>query len=191
MLKKIGYTLLELVIVTAIVGVVVTLFFSSMTTARSSFQNSGFQIERQQEARKALDRISSELKMSSPSWQIGSSYYNISTNINGDQLDFYLPVFGVDNEIIMLKAVRYYLGGLNNAQLLRKEGASSIVIANNIENKDAQKPFFAFNNTDHTVVDIKIPIIKNNSTFTLRSQLNLRNRQVPLEEEVLVAGISE
>jgi prepilin-type N-terminal cleavage/methylation domain-containing protein len=187
--EKSGYTLLELVIVTAIVGLLVGLFFSGMSTARSSFQNSGFQIERQQEARKALDRISSDLKMSSPYWQIDSNYYNISINIEGDQLDFYLPVFDEDNEIIILKAVRYYLGGLNSAQLLRKEGADFIVIANNIDNQLAQKPFFAFNNTEHTVVDIKIPIIKNNATFTLTSQLNLRNREVPLGEETIVEEI--
>lgn len=186
---KKGYTLLELIIVVAVFSILVGALFSGITSSRSSFQDSGYQIDRQQDARRAIDRIAWELKKSSPSWEINSNFYNASINVAGDQLDFYIPVFNETNQITQLKAVRYYMNPTNSSQLLRKEGSSTTVVANNINNVVAQKPFFS--TSDNVIIDIKIPVIKNNASFTLTTQANLRNRQVQLDDGVTVGEITE
>jgi prepilin-type N-terminal cleavage/methylation domain-containing protein len=189
-LRKSGYTLLELFIVIAILGILMGAFFSSITSSRSSFQNAGYDIDRQQDARRAVDRIAWELKKSSTYWRINATdYYNLSINTNGDQLDFYIPIFNATNQIEELHAVRYYIGGDSSDQLIRKESTNSTIIASNIDNVVTQKPFFSFNNTDQTIIDIKIPVIKNEAVFTLNSQVNLRNRRVDLDAGVTVEEV--
>lgn len=181
---------MEIMMVLAIFGVLMGAILTSMNYSRTNWQNADYQISRQEDARKAIDKLSWELKSSSPSWKIDSNTYDVAINNAGDQIDFYAPVFDTNDEITELQAVRYYMGGLDNAQLLRKQGSETVVVANNIDNVAAQKPFFAFNNTDHTVIDIKIPIIKNSTTFVVRSQSNLRNRDVLLDDGVTVEGIA-
>lgn len=178
-------------IVTAILGILLSAIFGVLTSSQKDWQNASEQINRQQDARKAMDRIAWELKSSNPFWNVNATLYNISINSAGDQIDFYVPIFDADNQIITLRAVRYYVGGLNNAQLLRREGAIESVIANNIDNVAGQKPFFTFGNTNNTIVDIKIPIIKNNAIFVLESQSNLRNRQANLTQGVIIENILE
>ena len=48
-----------------------------------------------------------------------------------------------------------------------------------------------FNNVDNTVIDIEIPILRDNENFILTSQVNLRNRQAQLPPEVSVEAIIE
>ncbi|MDD5355553.1 MAG: type II secretion system protein [Candidatus Omnitrophica bacterium] len=186
---KKGYTLLELLIVVAVFGIIMSALFSSITYSRSSFQNAGYQIDRQQDARRAVDKIAWELKKSSPVWEMDGGRYSVSINEDGDQLDFYVPVFDEDNQITELKAVRYYMNTANTSQMLRKEGIEdAVVAANNIYNTASQKPFFTFNDP---IVVISIPVVKNNTVFTLTTQANLRNRDVQLGEEVTVEEIDE
>lgn len=175
----------------AIFGILLGAIFGSISSSRVSWKVASEQIDRQQDARKAIDRIAWELRSTNPSWEVDTTSYSVVINSLGDQLDFYVPVFDANNEITALRAVRYYIGGLNNAQLLRKESSGAVVVANNIDNIAAQKPFFAFNNTDNTIVDIKIPVIKNNVTFILASQANLRNRQIDLSEDITIEEILE
>ena len=186
-----AFTLLEIVIVIAVLGILLSAIFGVLASSRKDWQSASEQIDRQQDARKAVDRITWELKSSNPSWNVNATLYNISINSAGDQVDFFVPIFDTNNQITTLRAVRYYVGGLNNAQLLRKEGSIESIIANNIDNVAGQKPFFTFGNTNNTIVDIKIPIIKNNAIFVLESQSNLRNRQANLTEGVIIENILE
>jgi len=191
MSKKYGFTLLELMITLAIFGILLSAIFGSISTSRTNWQNAGNQIDRQQNARKAADRVAWELRLTSPSWTVDAVSYNVSINGDGDWIDFYVPVFDNDNEITQLNAVRYNAGGLNNAQLLRREGSDTLVVANDIDNVIDQKPFFAFSNVDNTIIDISIPVIKNGTTFVLTSQANLRNRQTQLDAGVIIEEIIE
>jgi len=184
-----GYTLLELLIVIAVFGILMSALFSSITYSRASFRDAGYQIDRQQDARRAVDKIAWELKKSSTVWDIDGGRYSVSVNEDGDQLDFYIPVFDEDNQITELKAVRYYMDTVNTSQLLRKEGIeNAVVAANNIYNIASQKPFFTFSDP---IVVLNIPVVKNNSVFTLTTQVNLRNRDVQLEGGVTVEEIGE
>jgi len=183
-----GFTLLEVVIVLAIFGVLMGAIFASISTSRKGWEEADHQIVRQQEARKALDRISWELRTTNPEWDINSTLYSVSINAAGDQIDFYRPVFDAYNDITELRVVRYYLGGTGNTQLLRREGTESpTVVANDI---GTQKPFFSFANPpDTSVVDISIPVTKNGTTFALTTRANLRNREVDLEPDTSVVII--
>lgn len=186
-----GFTLLEMIIVAAVFTILFGTLLAGMSTSRQSWQSASDQIDRQVDARQAVNQIAWELRSTNPSWLVNDAYYNISINSFGDRIDFYAPIFNANNEISSLQAVRYYVGGANNAQLLRRVGATDRVVANNIDNDSVQKPFFSFNNTDNTIIDIKIPVIKNNIIFTLQSQVNLRNREEELENEVIIEGIEE
>jgi len=181
MLKIFGHTLIELMIVLVISGILLSAIFGIISSSRSSWDSGAGQIVRQQDARKGIDRIAWELRSTDTAWNVSSTLYNVSINAAGDQIDFYQPVF-VNNSITELRAVRYYVGGQNNAQLLRKEGGDITVVTNNIDNEE--KPFFSFNSTPN-IIDIRIPTIKNNITFVLESQVNLRNRGTQLDGAVV------
>jgi len=183
MLKIFGHTLIELMIVLVISGILLSAIFGIISSSRSSWDSGAGQIVRQQDARKGIDRIAWELRSTDTAWNVSSTLYNVSINAAGDQIDFYQPVF-VNNSITELRAVRYYVGGQNNAQLLRKEGGDITVATNNIDNVVSQKPFFSFNSTPN-IIDIRIPIIKDNIIFVLASQANLRNRGTQLDGAVV------
>ena len=188
MLRVFGHTLIELMMVLAIFGILLSAIFGIISSSRSSWESGAGQIARQQDARRGIDRIAWELKSTDSSWNVSSTLYSVSINVAGDQIDFYQPVF-VNNSITELRAVRYYVGGQNNAQLLRKEGGDITVATNNIDNVVSQKPFFSFNSTPN-IIDISIPIIKDSTTFVLASQSNLRNRETQLDaDEVVVVDI--
>jgi hypothetical protein len=142
-------------------------------------------------ARKAVDRIAWELRMTNPSWNVGSTLYSTVINGAGNQIDFYLSTVDESGSITSLSTVRYYTGGPNNSQLLRRQGSATEVVANNIDTDIGQLPYFSFNTTEHTIINIRIPILKNNARFVLSSQANLRNRELELGEEVEIVEISE
>lgn len=191
-MKKIsGFSLLEILIVVAIFAVISSVIFGTMDSARVGFASASNQINRQQEARRAVNRISEDLKMTNPFWDIGGTSYLVTISHGGNQIDFYLPVFD-NNEIISLTAVRYFIGGINNSQLLRREGGVNTVIANDINVGFQGEALFAFDNSpDNTVININVPVIKKDATFVLTSKVNLRNRQIELDDEVEVEAIIE
>lgn len=190
MKKRYGYTLIELLVVIFVFGTLLSVIFGTMAQLRSSWEGGDMQIDRQQQARKGVDKIAWELRVANPSWEIASNLYNISINSFGDQIDFYAPIFDSDNVVTGLTKVRYFIGGTDNNQLLRREGGSAAtVVANNIDNVLGQKPFFSFNHVERTIIDIKIPVVRDGTTFILRSQANLRNRETELADDVVIEDI--
>jgi len=191
-IQKNGFTLIEIIVVLAIFGIVTSAVFGSIANSRQTWDKARSQMDRQAEARRALDRIAWELKESCPSWKINSTFFNLSINTAGDRMDLYLPMLDSNNKVSSLYAVRYYIGGINNSQLLRKVGANVEVLANYIDNAQEFKPLFDYSNPPlNTMVDIAIPVRKDNTTFVLQSRANLRNRSEILESEVIVEEISE
>jgi len=187
-----GFNFIEVMVVLAIFGLLLGVILNAITNADKSFRDSSYQIERQQESRKGVDRIAWELRNANPSWDINGTSYNVSINSSGDQLDFYVPEFDSSGQITTLLAVRYSVGGLNNAQLLRQQGAEAAVVANNIDTSGlVSNPLFSFVTSDNSVVDISIPILKNNDSFRLTSRANLRNKEIDLEPDVAVEDIVE
>ncbi|MFC1709899.1 type II secretion system protein J [Candidatus Omnitrophota bacterium] len=187
-MKRSGFSLLEILVVVAIVSIISGIIFGTMNSARIGLGAANNQINSQQEARRVIRRIADELRMTSPLWEISAVEYSMIISNSGNQLDFYSPVF-TGNEITSLIAVRYYI---SDNQLLRREGSTNAVLANGIDiSVTATNSIFAFNNVDNTVMDISIPIIKNDTSFTLDSQINLRNRQVQLNEGVEIDSIIE
>jgi prepilin-type N-terminal cleavage/methylation domain-containing protein len=185
-MKRSGFSLIEILIVVAILGIISRIIFETMNSARIGLGAANNQINSQQEARRGIDRIMADLKMTSPAWEISATEYPAVISNSGNQLDFYLPVF-TDNEVTQLTAVRYFISG---SQLLRRAGSTNTVLANDINtNAVLVNPIFVFDNAENTVINISVPIIKADTSFTLDSQINLRNRQVELDDEVEVDPI--
>ena len=111
MLKIFGHTLIELMMVLVISGILLSAIFGIISSSRSSWDRGAGQIARQQDARKGIDRIAWELRSTDSSWNVSSTFYSVFINAARDQIDFYLPVFNVTDDIEELHAVRYYVGG--------------------------------------------------------------------------------
>lgn len=191
-MKKSGVSLLEVLIVVVILSVISRIIFGTMNSARFGLGAANNQIDSHQEARRAIDRMTDELRMSSPDWLVGATHRLITISNNGKRLDFYLPTFNTNNEITQLIAVRYYIGGTDNAQLLRKQTNGVTVVASDIDITAIQaNPIFVFGNAEKSVINIRVPIIKQDTGFVLTSQVNLRNQQVLLGGGVQIAGIIE
>jgi len=189
-MKTSGFSLLEMFVVVAILSVISAAVFGTMNSSRIGLNAASEQINRQQGARMAMSRIVDELKATNPSWIVNSTDYPVVISNLGAQIDFYIPEFDDNNEISILKAVRYYFGG---SQLLRREGSDIAVLANDIAVGYMQEnifPYFSFDNVDNTIINMRIPIVRDNTNFVLDSQVNLRNRQIELSE-VSIAEIIE
>jgi len=191
-MKKTGFSLLEILVVAAILSIFSQIIFATMKSAHIGLGAANNQINSQQEARRAVDRIIDELRMSNPNWMVESTSYPITISNSGNRIDFYSPTFDANNEITQLTAVRYYIGGIKNSQLLRREESSVSVLASDIDIAAIKvNPIFAFDNVDNSIINIRVPIVKQEASFILTSQANLRNREVQLDSEVEVVGIIE
>lgn len=193
-MKVAGFSLIEIFIVVAILGILLSALFGTVTSSRIGLQTASEQINRQQAARRAMDRITDELKTAW--WQPSGEVCYPDTNEDSDRIDFCIPNLENYNYVnLTVTPMRYYLGGLNNAQLLRRNmnTGTETVICSDIDNIESQKPFFDFTESpvDHKIIDIKIPIIRDETVFTLTSQVNIRSREVPAGIEVIIEDIIE
>jgi type II secretory pathway pseudopilin PulG len=196
-----GVTLVETIIVAVlfvfIFGVMAAIWFQSDVTWRVGRAEQ----EMQQEARKAIDRISTDLRESNLNWHTDTIDCCLNIWATGDAMSFYEPTFNATGDITYLTQVKYYIGGPSNNRLLRRTGAVDKVVAVNINNVANQKPFFDFTTSEYPnppnascgcsrgdvccndtncAVNVKIPIIKNPYTFNLSSVVSLRNREADL-----------
>ena len=199
-IKKYGFTLAEALVVVAI-------FTSLFAILANIFlqSNNAWQIGRnrqiiQQEARKALDRITRDLRVSNFNWQTDSGNCSLIINQDGTQIDFCVPVFNESGNVTSLTAVRYYFSHDNPDRLLRRTGSTDQVVAVNLDNSINQRPYFdlvtSANSSvscgcsrglacpdsfaDNCVVKIKIPVVKNVHSFNATTAVALRNREASL-----------
>ncbi len=197
-MKKNGMTLIEMMFVLVIFTVLFAAMMNILVQSNRTWSVGRAEQELQQEARKALDRVVKELRLSNLRWEANSLYYCLNINSAGDQLEFYLPTFDTYGNITALTAVRYYVGGTNSDQLLRRVGVVDKVVAVDINNVAGQKPFFDFTTSLYTeatctclkggscctdvncAVSVKIPVRKSPYSFSINSSVALRNREANL-----------
>lgn len=188
-MKNKAYTLVEMLIVVVIFSFIFGLTLSLIYYSNQSWRTGRLKLETQQEARKAIDFIALQLRESAPSWQVDGTNYEVEINATGDAIRFYVPTFDNAGVITGLQEERIYCGGQDNKQLLRITGeGNSIPLTDGvINNIVSEKPFFQFLNAERSEILVRIPIIRNQDTFVLNSQISLRNNSsivngVPVEE---------
>ncbi len=126
--KKNGWTLLEMmiaVVVFTLLGLALTMLYATGTTLIQVSEN---KLALQQQARLGLDRVLKELRLARPG--------SMTIGAGGNSVTFQIPQSIDPNSgaITWSPVITYSVGGINNTQLLRAEGAVTTVICNDINN---------------------------------------------------------
>lgn len=148
-----GSTLIELMVVMGIIGFLTTGIVAFLISTDRSWRIGQTQMSEQQEARRAIDDISSILRRAQT-----NSTYQVQISDANRRIDFYIPIFypdccpkcGTDTtcsaecvdsagnchsrgEVRSLSKITYKLNPSRATQILKKEGTNpEAVIANNI-----------------------------------------------------------
>ncbi len=191
-MKK-GFTLIEIVVVTAIFISLFAMILTVLTNSDQTFRLGQDKLTEQQEARKAMDTIARLLRQSNPDWTINGTSYPAVISEGSARIDFYQPVFNGSGNITTLKKITFKLNPSNAEELLKKEGAADDqVIASNISYLNfggGCGGCGSFNCTtvadDCPAVNIEVRTRKKNE-FALLSQIALRNQNVTLSAGVEV-----
>jgi len=195
-MKK-GFSLLELMLVAVIFSFVFVMSFMLMNSHDRNWRLGQDKLAEQQEARRAIDSMSSLLRQSSHDWVVDSVHYPVTITSN-NRIDFYRPVFDSDGAITSLEKITFKLNPNNASQLLKKEAlANEIVIANNVESivfTGGCPGCGAFNcpnvSSDCPVVAIQIRTVKN-AGFDLHSKVTLRNANIALPDDTEIVQPEE
>ena len=174
-----GLTLVELMIVLLIFSIILGAIFAIMNVSRTSWQTGNVQVEMQQETRKGMDRMLSELRQSGQTVITGvpangASYSSVTFQIPEDS-DSDGDVTDGSGNIEWSAQITYSLGGLDGEQLLRASGGSSTVLANKITSLQFSRAAGTPN-----ILEISLQAQKNTAQgttiqSTVNSQVNLRN----------------
>lgn len=119
-----GFTLLEMMVVIAIFSIIMAAVFLVLATGRNTWLSGTAYIQVQQEVRKSKEWIVKELSQ--------GRHSTVAITAGGSTVDFQIPLNVNEGGGITWQQIRYTLGGLNNRQLLRNEGANIKVLANDI-----------------------------------------------------------
>ncbi len=174
MMKRYGFTLVELMVVIFIFSIIMAATFTVLSMGRQSWHTGSTQVELQQETRRAMDRMVRELRESA------SSQVNITGG--GGIITFRLPedadgdddVLDGTGNIEWGNQITYSLGGANGDQVLRTTSAgSTAILANNIN-------ALSFSSISASEISIGITARKDavpgrTMQSTLNSQVTLRN----------------
>lgn len=143
-----GFSLIELMITLLIFSILLGAIYSAMSMGRTSFQTGDIQIAVQQETRKAMDKLSKEIREAS------------SVNLTNA---YPFTIWGEN--------IKYEV---NNNQLLREaQGQSPTVLANNVTS--IQFSLFGGDMVYITLIAQKNTFLGRSLTATLNSQVTLRN----------------
>lgn len=188
-MKK-GLTLVEALVVTVLFTALFSAILSVMISSDRSWRIGQEKLTTQSQARAAMDSISRLLRQSNPDWVIGGTHYQVLIT-DGNRIDFYVPEFDDDGAITALKKVTYKPSIFDSTRLLKKEGTDPYTtVATSLDSINfggGCAGCSAFNCAtaaeDCPVVDIQVTT-RSNSTFTLTSRIELRNRTVTLPDDV-------
>lgn len=131
-----GFTLIELMVVVAIMTIVISSLFGVLTVARQAWSIGSMRVELQQEIRKAIDTITKELRQTGISTIIGvpadgNLYTSIIFQIP-DDIDADGDIIDAGGSIEWGAPITYAMGGLANEQILRTSGGSTKVVSNKV-----------------------------------------------------------
>ncbi len=166
-----GFTLLELMVVIAIFLIITSCIFAVLITGKRAWNISETQVDINSEARKALQRMTQELSLTSP-----SRFTITSISADEDNLTFQTPSSYAARIVVWGDQIQYSLGGINAEQFLRTNlnTLEVEVLSNNVTR-------LLFNNPSADLLSITMEITKQSSKgdnlrFQLTSQVALRNR---------------
>lgn len=166
-----GFTLVEVMMVVFIFLLLITGIMTMLVASRRFWLAGDARIEAQQEIRKAIDWVSDELRQAGLSTISGvpsnGTWYNSIT--------FQVPQTVIDGYIIWdTPSIQYFLGGSTGTQLIRRQGVTEKIIANNISSFQVRRQF-----ATRRVVEISIQAqcqgINESVTVDIDSQIRLRN----------------
>ena len=143
-----GFSLVELMIVLAIFSTILGAIYGVLSMSRSSYQTGDIQIVVQQEARKAMDKIVTELREGS------------SVNLS-DEFPFTITGQTIKYEVV-------------DGQLQRAvQGGATTILANNVAN--IQFTLYGSDMVRITLTTQKNTLLGRTITTNLSSQVTLRN----------------
>jgi prepilin-type N-terminal cleavage/methylation domain-containing protein len=182
-----GYTLMEVMVVTGLVGVLFSVLLGILINSDTFWNKGQNKVSAQQEARIAMDSIVKDLRESNTYWGV---------TITASQAVFYKPDFDANGYFIGTHWVGYKLNPSNSRQLLRKqEGDPDYTpIANNIENLSfacSTDGCVTFNNNTCPANCPRVRVsvtTRTDSNFTLISDVVLRNQIAATAGEPLEEG---
>lgn len=190
-MKKIpGFTLIEMMVVIAIFSMIMASIFGVLAIGRSSWYQGTTQIDTQQEARKAMDKIVRELRESgSQKITIGASQvtFQISTGVDANgQIIWGACTNWADNtNTVANYAIKYYLSSNKlYRSVLNSYPSGSAVGTDTIMANNVLSLTFTGNGPPVTIVDLAVVTQKTvlqggsslrNLQFTLNSKATLRN----------------
>lgn len=129
---KKGFTLVEILVSVAIFAILIAAVSTVFLVGESSWQTNSVRMELQQELRKAMDWMKNDLRQTRDSAITGGPV--VADGQPYTSITFYLPN-GVSGGSITWNTdtTQFILGGTDNNQLQRIEGADTRVLALNIE----------------------------------------------------------
>jgi len=195
MMKRYGFTLIELMVVALISLIILAVIFGVLSAGRQSWRTGSTQVELQQETRKAMDWMVKELRESGP------AQANITGG--GSIITFQVPVdWEPDGDVVdnngniewgaednLGRSIQYLLGGLNNRQLLRKVlngfpvGAQvgvDRILANNIRSDSPPPNALNFGDPRGDLTVISIELTAQKDAISGRTMQSILNSQVTL-----------
>lgn len=176
--KKSAFSLVELLVTLAIVILLMGALVGVFIASNDTWKRNQKELDKQQLARGPLNIIVNDLRKTSSDWVVDGTHYAVVIDVDGTQIDYYLPEFDSSNAITQLKGAMVYLvttGDVNH--LYRKVGTESAqIIGSYLDISSSSKPYFQFATTDNNVVQVKISIVKEESrVFELSTKVFLRN----------------
>lgn len=131
-----AFTLLEVMVTVLIFSIIAAALFMVLTSGKNSWLSGKVYTEVQQEIRKSREWVTKELSQARNSTLQMPGSYITGNVIHSSSIIFQVPLNISDGGGVSWQAVTYYLGGLNNKQLLRDINGDIKVIANDIVSVD-------------------------------------------------------
>lgn len=188
-----AFTLVELMVVTAIFSAFFAMVFGVLTNSDRTWRSGQDKLAEQQEARKAMNNIARILRQSNPGWSANGLSYPVTISEGNARIDFYHPLFDASGNIITLRKITYRLNPNNPKQLLREDSVTGQqVVANDVSFLNFGGGCLgcsSFNCTsvadDCPVVSIEVRTKKKNE-FPLITQVTLRNQNISPSANVTI-----
>jgi prepilin-type N-terminal cleavage/methylation domain-containing protein len=181
-----GYTLMEVMVVTLLIGLLFSALLGILINSETFWNKGQNKIAEQEEARRAMDTIVKDLRESNTYWGV---------TITTSQVVFYKPNFDANGYMTGTHWVGYKLNPGNSHQIVRKEDGQTdyTPIANYVEDLSfacSTDGCVTFNNNTCPANCPRVRVTvttRKDKNFTLTSDVVLRNQITapagePLEE---------
>ncbi|MFH1479173.1 MAG: prepilin-type N-terminal cleavage/methylation domain-containing protein [Candidatus Omnitrophota bacterium] len=174
--KNKGFSLIELVLVIFIFSIITGVLFGFLSHARNSWYIGGSKVDLQNETRRALHEITKDLRQTRASTITGVP----EDNLNHNSIIFQIPTNISDAGVTTWSdPIQYILGGLNNRQILKTDGTTQRVAANDISQLAFRRDPAKANTIYITIIGQKASFLQiaipQPITITINSEIKMRN----------------